>query len=75
MIMDKFLLRFLLVVFFLVPWAINAQSLPFEETFDGTSAPSGWTMYTGLAENVFSGTATPTSATYGWSFGANNGLN
>lgn len=37
----------------------------------GTSIPSGWEMYTGLLTN---GTATMTSATYGWNFGTNNGV-
>ena len=37
----------------------------------GTAIPSGWEMYTGLLSN---GTATMTSATYGWNFGSNNGV-
>ena len=37
----------------------------------GTSIPTGWEMYTGLLNN---GTATMASATYGWSFGTNNGV-
>ena len=37
----------------------------------GTTIPSGWEMYTGLLSN---GTATMTSATYGWTFGTGNGV-
>jgi len=39
----------------------------------GTSIPAGWSMYTGLL-NSDDGTATMTVATYGWSFGTNNGV-
>ena len=41
-----------------------------EEGF-GTSIPSGWEMYTG---KLTDGTAPMSSATYGWSFGTNNGV-
>ena len=63
----------MLAALMLLPFASNAQSLPFEETFSGSSAPTGWTMYTGLVDQAFAGTA-PSSATYGWNFGSNNGL-
>ena len=43
------------------------------EEFATSSAPTGWSMYTGLLSNIMSGTAL-TSATYGWSFGSNNGV-
>ena len=61
----------MLVALMAVPFASQSQAL-LSEGF-GTSIPTGWSMYTGLASNVFNGTAL-TSATYGWSFGSNNGL-
>ena len=39
----------------------------------GTSIPTGWELYTGLLSNVMDGEAL-TPATYGWSFGAANGV-
>ena len=39
-----------------------------EETFDATSAPTGWTRYSGALNNDGTG---PTGASYGWSFGTN----
>ena len=39
----------------------------------GTSIPAGWELYTGLLSNVMNGEAL-TPATYGWSFGASNGV-
>lgn len=63
----------MLMAAMLLPFASQAQTLPFSEGF-GTSIPSGWSMHTGLVSNVFNGTAL-TSATYGWNFGTNNGLN
>ena len=43
------------------------------ESFNTNSIPAGWAMYTGLLD-AQAGTATLTSASYGWSFGANNGV-
>jgi hypothetical protein len=39
----------------------------------GTSIPTDWELYTGLLSNVMDGEAL-TPATYGWSFGAANGV-
>ena len=47
--------------------------IPLVETFDASSVPTDWTMYTGLLSNVLNGTAL-TSATSGWIFGENNGV-
>ena len=72
--MKKFL-RTLMLMALMLPFASQAQAtLPFSEEFTAASKPTGWDMYTGLASNVFNGTAL-TSATSGWTFGTNNGLN
>ena len=43
------------------------------ETFDAATAPSNWSMYTGLLSDVMNGTElTPVS--YGWTFGTGNGV-
>lgn len=44
-----------------------------QETFDGTSIPSGWAQYSGALEDIVAGTAEFTSG-YKWSFGAGNGV-
>jgi len=44
------------------------------ESFDTSSIPSGWTMYTGKLADVMSGSANLASATSGWYFGSNNGV-
>ena len=54
-----------------VQYRTAAYAEGIEEAF-GTSIPSGWSMYTGLLDD--DGTATLSEATYGWSFGANNGV-
>ena len=43
------------------------------EQFASSSAPTGWTMYTGLLSNVMSGTAL-SPASYGWTFGTGNNV-
>ena len=43
------------------------------EQFASSSAPTGWTRYSGLLSDVMSGTAL-TSTTSGWSFGTGNGV-
>ena len=45
--------------------------LPYAEHFNGTSAPSGWTIWSGQLQS--DGSATRTSSTV-WSFGSNNGV-
>ena len=45
--------------------------LPYAEHFKGTSAPSGWTIWSGQLQA--DGSATRTSSTV-WSFGSNNGV-
>lgn len=45
--------------------------LPYAEHFNGTSAPSGWTVWSGQLQA--DGSATRTSSTV-WSFGSNNGV-
>lgn len=62
----------MLAAVMMLPLASVAQSLPFSETFDGTTIPTGWTQQSGLADQVFAGTAL-TSGTQ-WNFGNNNGL-
>ena len=48
--------------------------VPFLEAFSSSSLPAGWSMYTGLLDDVMSGTSTLTSGS-GWNFGAgNNGV-
>lgn len=44
-----------------------------EETFDGTSIPSGWAQYSGALEDIVAGTAEFASVSK-WSFGAGNGV-
>lgn len=51
----------------------TAYGVPYVQTFDTTTLPVDWHQYTGLLADVESGTA-PTAATYGWSFGASNGV-
>jgi hypothetical protein len=46
--------------------------IPLVEGF-GTAIPSGWSIYNGLVENVLAGDDL-TTASYGWSFGSNNGV-
>ncbi len=46
--------------------------IPLVEEF-GTAIPSGWSIYNGLVENVLAG-GDLTTASYGWSFGSNNGV-
>lgn len=46
--------------------------LPFAEHFNGTSAPSGWSMFTG--QLLADGSATRSSSTGSWSFGTNNNV-
>ena len=43
------------------------------ESFDTSSIPSDWTMYTGKLADVMSGSANLTEANY-WSFGSSNGV-
>lgn len=43
-----------------------------DEKFNGSSAPEGWSRYTGLFNE--DGSATLASASYGWSFGTSNGI-
>lgn len=54
------------------PRSVNAKTaiaIPYEESFDALSAmPSDWKQYTGLLDDVLSGSASLVSATYGWSF-------
>ena len=45
-----------------------------EESFDTSSIPSGWTMYTGKLADVMSNPDKLASATSGWYFGSNNGV-
>ena len=45
--------------------------LPYAEHFNGTSAPSGWTIWSGQLQA--DGSATRTSSSV-WSFGSNNGV-
>ncbi|MBR6065579.1 MAG: fibronectin type III domain-containing protein [Paludibacteraceae bacterium] len=45
--------------------------LPYAEHFNGTSAPSGWTVWSGQLQA--DGSATRTSSSV-WSFGSNNGV-
>lgn len=46
----------------------TAIGLPFAENFDASSSlPTGWQQYTGLVDEVMAGTASLSSATYGWS--------
>ena len=47
--------------------------LPFVEEF-GTSIPTGWARYNGLMDGVLDGSAELTSTSYGWNFGASNGV-
>ena len=44
------------------------------ETFEATSIPFGWTMYTGLLDTVMVRPSALNPATFAWSFGANNGV-
>ncbi|MCR5657763.1 MAG: choice-of-anchor J domain-containing protein [Bacteroidales bacterium] len=46
--------------------------IPLVEGF-GTAIPSGWSIYSGLVENVLAG-GDLTTASYGWSFGSSNGV-
>lgn len=46
--------------------------LPFAEHFNGTSVPSGWSMFTG--QLLADGSATRSSSTGSWSFGTNNNV-
>ena len=46
--------------------------IPLVEGF-GTTIPSGWSIYSGLVEDVLAG-GDLTTASYGWSFGSNNGV-
>lgn len=46
--------------------------LPFAEHFNASSAPSGWSMFTGQLQT--DGSATRTSSTGSWSFGTSNGV-
>lgn len=47
----------------------TAIALPYGENFDDkTAVPSEWKQYTGLLSDVLAGTASLTTATYGWSF-------
>ena len=46
--------------------------IPLVEGF-GTAIPSGWSIYSGLVETVLAG-GDLTTASYGWSFGSNNGV-
>ncbi|MBO7493465.1 MAG: C10 family peptidase, partial [Bacteroidales bacterium] len=48
--------------------------IPLVEPFDNSTKPDGWTLYSGLLDNVVGGTATLVAATSGWSFGTNNGV-
>ena len=50
------------------------MSIPFTESFDATSIPNRWTRYTGLLNDVLTGTATLTPYNGGWAFGASNGV-
>ncbi len=46
-----------------------------EEAFASSSIPTGWTRYnTQLTDNVLNGTTSLTTYSYGWSFGASNGV-
>ena len=49
-------------------------TIPFVEPFDNSTRPGGWTLYTGLLNNVMAGTASLSSTTSGWTFGSNNGV-
>ena len=44
------------------------------ENFDENSIPTGWELKQGLLSNVMAGTVTLTTASYGWSFGSENGV-
>ena len=56
---------------YIVKYRTAAYMNGVEESFNSTSVPSGWQMYTGLLNN---GTATMVSATSGWTFGTSNGV-
>ncbi len=58
---------------YLVSYRTAAYFDGVSEQFAGSSAPTGWTMYTGLLSNVMSGTALTTNS-YAWSFGTNNNV-
>ena len=52
----------------------TAASFPYAQDFSGgTSLPTGWKLYTG-AFNDETGTATLSSASYGWSVGTSNAV-
>ena len=51
----------------------TAFSIPFVEPFATTSAPAGWTRYSGLLSDVMGGAALST-VTSGWNFGSGNGI-
>ena len=51
----------------------TAFSIPFVEPFATTSAPAGWTRYSGLLSDVMGGTALSTISS-GWNFGTGNGV-
>ena len=44
------------------------------EEFAASSAPTGWTRYSGLLNDVLAGTATLSSVTSYWNFGTSNGV-
>ena len=48
--------------------------IPLVELFNGTSAPTGWTRYSGLLSGVMDGTVTLGTITSGWNFGTGNGV-
>ena len=53
----------------------TAASFPYSQDFSGgTTIPTGWTQYSGLLADVMAGTASLTSASYGWSNGTLNGV-
>ncbi len=47
--------------------------IPFVEEF-GTAIPTGWSMYTGLLDNVMADPTALQSNTYAWSFGTGNNV-
>ena len=61
------------------PWSnvLNFNTvfaIPLVEPFNNSSIPTGWSLYTGLMDNVMAGTVSLAPATSGWTFGPKNGV-
>ena len=52
---------------FTVYYRVAEQIDGISEDFSGTSVPSGWTVWSGLVDDVIDGSATLTTYNYGWS--------